>query len=116
MKFMFQVSRDHIRRANMTSTHTCVLGLALYDALPLASEVSIGINMGHIVHASSYPTLAGFHLPEEAIRFIRFMIMMPRCLRWMVRPRSFEIEVPDHFVAVEPERSARRAAELTTTN
>lgn len=103
MKTPVRVTRDHIDNCDMTSQHHCVMARALRDALPLASYVQVGIAEGALVHvADPKEELVPIYMPREVQCFISWLgQQVPQEERHLVPERTFQIEIPDQFLAQE---------------
>ena len=103
MKVTIPVKRKHIDGCQMRSVNDCVMARAMTDALPLASEVTVGVSVAHLWEMNG--RLETIRLPEEVSAFIHRMVLTVPEGRHAIEECSFEVEIPDKFCAKEPVRT-----------
>jgi hypothetical protein len=109
MKVTINVSKKHIREGDPRYSSCCIVQRAIRDAIPLALEV--GVSIDHYALRSFDGVWTRLYLPREVEKFIWRTLdcHLPSRLRWLVlSPFSFELDVPDEFVAKEPVRPAKQ--------
>jgi len=110
MKVTINVSKYHIREGDPRYSSCCIVQKAIRDAIPLALEV--GVSIDHYALRSFDGEWTRLYLPREVEKFIWMTLdynYLPSRFRWLVlRPFSFELDVPDQFVAKEPVRPAKQ--------
>jgi len=107
MKVTINVSKHNIRYGDPSDGKNCIVQRAIRDAIPLADQVTVAINDYAMVHVGG-----GIHHTDLPMRVRGFVIqtlfvnkILPPYLRWiLLRPFSFELEVPARFCGVEPMR------------
>lgn len=113
MTVTIPVKRHHITQCNMKSTHACVMALAMSEALPLADQVYVGIHSAHLFNMNG--KVSDITLPAEVVEFIVTMANTYERDRGDITERNFEIDIPDEFVAKEPDRPVKQEVECVTS-
>ena len=109
MKVTINVTRKSIRTGVMRDWTNCVIAKAILESLPLCAEVGVGLDsilMQHVSDEVSWFT-DRVVAPRWIEKYIRRMFTAHSFGlfgKWLCKPFSFELDVPERYVAKEPDR------------